>query len=246
MVPGRHARIPPMRGMIIYCERAGDAVWAEPLNALSGLVFVLAAVAAWRVYRGLRPPADGSRRWDLVLLVVLMAAVGIGSFLWHTLGTPWAEWADVIPILMFMNLYLVSFLYRGAGLGTFGVLVLLLAFQWAMAVAWTRLSAGFINGSAFYLPAMFALWLLALYSAARIGKQAWPAIAAAALFTGSLALLSLDLTVCPLFPPGTHFLWHLLNVLIAYLMFLGLVRLINNNARQGGAGPIRRRVTAPS
>ena len=220
-----------MREMVIYCERAGDAFWAEPLNALSSLAFLLAAAAAWRASGKLRPPSGGGRRWDLLLLAVLIAAVGVGSFLWHTLATRWAEWADVVPVLLFFNLYLVSFLYRGAGLSTFPVLATLLALQWAMAVAWTLLSAGFLDDSAFYLPVMFALWLAGIYSVVQAGTAGWPVMAAAALFTVALVLLSLDLALCPLFPAGTHFLWHLMSAAVLYLLYLGLVRMTGD--RQG-------------
>ena len=68
-----------------YCERTGAGFWAEPVNAMTNLAF-------------------------------LVAAVGVGSFLWHTFATPWAEWADVIPIGLFIAVFLASFLRRVAGL----------------------------------------------------------------------------------------------------------------------------------
>lgn len=244
MILPAHARIRTMRGMVIYCERSSFGFWEEPLNALTNIAFVIAAVAAWRVYRGLRAAADGHRRWDLLLMLGSLAGVGVGGFLWHTLAAPWTEWADVIPILMFLNLYVVSLLYRGAGLATPAVLVLFLVFQWVMTVAATRFPGEFLNGAASYVPAVGMLWLAALYSASRLGGHAWPAIAAAAVFTASLGLRSLDLTVCPTVPTGTHFLWHLLNALALYLAFVGLVRLIK--ARQGGAGTLRQGLTASS
>ena len=40
----------------LYCERFGPGIWAEPINALTNLAFLVAAFAAWRLadqYRSL-------------------------------------------------------------------------------------------------------------------------------------------------------------------------------------------------
>ena len=216
------ARIGPMQGMVIYCETSSSGSLSEPLSALASLAFIVAAVAAWLLYRALPQPAGGGRRWDLLSLVGLVAAVGVGSFLWHALASSWTEWFDLIPVLMFMNLYLVSFLYRGAGLGTFGVAFLLVVFQWGMANAGIRLGPWFGNGSALYVPVLVALWLAAAFGVLRLGARSWPLAAAAGMFTISLGLRMGDMAVCPAVPAGTHFLWHLLNAGVLYLLFRGL------------------------
>jgi len=33
----------------LYCERLGPGIWAEPINALTNLAFLVAAFAAWRL-----------------------------------------------------------------------------------------------------------------------------------------------------------------------------------------------------
>jgi hypothetical protein len=43
-------------------------------------------------------------------------------------------------------------------------------------------------------------------------------IVAACLFVVALSLRTLDMHLCPSFPLGTHFLWHLLNALLLYLL----------------------------
>ena len=81
-----------------YCERTSASLFAEPLNAVSNLAFIVAGWFAWREF--LRDP---SRRDDPLItwLIVLMPVVGLGSLTFHTVGTQWASWADVIPILIF-------------------------------------------------------------------------------------------------------------------------------------------------
>jgi len=35
----------------LYCERLGPGLWAEPLNALTNLAFLLTALASWQLAR---------------------------------------------------------------------------------------------------------------------------------------------------------------------------------------------------
>jgi hypothetical protein len=37
------------------------------------------------------------------------------------------------------------------------------------------------------------------------------------IFSLSLVLRTVDAAICPAFPLGTHFIWHLLNGLVLYL-----------------------------
>ena len=85
----------------IYCERVGPGLWAEPVNALTNLAFILAALASWRLAR-----QHGRLRVDIVLLIALVAAIGIGSSLFHTFANRWSAAADVIPILLFQMLFI--------------------------------------------------------------------------------------------------------------------------------------------
>lgn len=211
-----------------YCERTDAGFWAEPVNALTNLAFVLAAFAvAQALSRTQRPLRD---TWDLWLLAILVAAIGIGSFLWHTLATPWAALADVVPILLYINGFLLVFLVRVAGLGRFGLLagtaavslwfVLFHALNYAVM---TLLPADFLNGSVFYLPTWAALWVIAAFcwSTGRRGRGLL--LGAALAFSASLALRSVDNALCPAWSPGTHFGWHLLNGLTLYLATLALL-----------------------
>jgi hypothetical protein len=76
-----------------YCERTSASLFAEPLNAVSNLAFIIAGWFAWREFR-----RDLSRRDDPLIawLIMLMPVVGLGSLTFHTVGTQWASWADVI------------------------------------------------------------------------------------------------------------------------------------------------------
>src|SRR5215472_915453 len=86
-----------------YCERTGSALDAEPINALTNAAFLVAALDAWRL---MSRNVSGRTTGLISALILTMALVGLGSFLFHTVATRWAEWGDVLPIMLFMLLYL--------------------------------------------------------------------------------------------------------------------------------------------
>lgn len=213
--------------IFIYCERAGDpGFWAEPLNAASNAAFLLAAgltLAAW-----LRQSQRGVGEFALIVLV---GAIGVGSFLFHTLATRWAALADTLPITVFMLTYLGYALVRFVGLSRLlsGALVavFILALQAADAV---RCSGGpCLNGSLGYVPALIALGLVGMLLRWR-GHEAGPALLGGALiFAVSLAFRTVDRVACPWTvimggAVGTHFVWHLMNALLLYVLVMAAIR----------------------
>ncbi len=102
------------RAIDLYCERLGPGLWAEPLNAVTNLAFILAGILLVAALRRAEPPV---RRDPAILgLVALVFLVGIGSGLFHTFATVWAVLADVIPVALFILLYMYLALYRFAAL----------------------------------------------------------------------------------------------------------------------------------
>ncbi len=222
-----------------YCERAGDpAFWAEPVNALTNVAFLIAAaVCAVAFARAARE----TRGWAEACLVLVVAVVGVGSFLFHTYATRWAAIADTAPIGIFMLAYFAYALWRFAGAPWWLTLAGLGGFVWSLSVArgvnctvpWLAKSAavhpGCLNGSVGYLPALVALVLIGLWLAIR-RHPVWPTFAVASgVLAVSLAFRTLDYELCELFSLGgrhigTHFLWHLLNATVLYLLVRGAIR----------------------
>lgn len=192
----------------LYCERLGPDLLAEPLNAVTNLAFLLAALQAWR---------RAGDRLDARLLAALIGLIGLGSGLFHTLATPAAQWCDVLPIGVFQLSFLWLYLRHVRGLGIAACAAWLAAFVLALIVA-APLSAP-LNGSLAYAPALGALTALGVSHLRRLGDAGL--LLAAALFLVSLTARSLDLALCERWPLGTHFVWHLLNA----LLLASLVRL---------------------
>jgi len=198
-----------------YCERTSPALDAEPLNALTNIAFLVAAVAAWRLLAA--HPRAGARA-QIGILIAVTALVGLGSFLFHTVATRWAEWGDVIPILAFMLLYLQLVLarffawrlgWRLAGLVSFAAITFALEAAVPGDVLW---------GGALYLPALLFCATAGAVLLRRRPAAGRAMLGATAVFLASFAARTADAPLCPSFPLGTHFLWHLLNALLLYLL----------------------------
>ena len=199
----------------IYCERTTPSLDAEPLNALSNIAFLIAAACAWRL-RSHYPDHPASRL--VGTLVALIAIIGLGSFLFHTVATRWAAWGDVLPILVFMLLYLWLVLTCFFGWSWSATLVALSIFFAATFGLQSLVPSAFLRGGALYLPALFVMTIIgaALYRQRRAAGKAM--FAATGLFFLSFMARSLDAPMCASFPLGTHFLWHVLNAILLYLL----------------------------
>lgn len=209
-----------------YCERGDADFWAEPLNAASNAAFLVAAFLAFRLV------GSGARRDPAgMALAGLVAIVGIGSFLFHTLAVRWAMLADVIPIALFIYAYLFLALRRLLGLSIASAILATLgfaAFSAGLEPALDALAGQSVdrlsNGSIAYAPAILALIGVAAGLLMRQTCPIGPArrraglslLAIAALFALSLTFRTLDAALCPSLPIGTHFLWHGLNAAVLY------------------------------
>lgn len=191
-----------------YCERLGPAYWAEPVNAVTNLAFlVAAAVMAWRL-RGAQLPLANA-------MVVLLAVIGIGSYLFHTHAQGWAALADTTPILAFILVYLYASSRDYLGLSKLWSLVSVgLFFPFAAILVPLFAQVPVLSPSAGYLPVVVLIAGYAVVLARRAPETARGLALGAGLLFLSITLRSLDMPLCESWPVGTHFAWHLLNGLL--------------------------------
>ena len=218
-----------------YCERTGPELWSEPVNAVTNAAFLVAAFVMWRRTGGRLPMATA--------MIVLLALIGVGSFLFHTVATVWAAIADVAPIALFVLLYVLAANLRFWGWNGWGAGFATLLFVPYAALAGAAFGeVPFFAISAQYWP--IAL-LIALYGLALLGRA--PAtgrglLIGAGILTLSLVARTADEAVCDAFSIGTHFLWHVLNAIMLGWMIEVYRRHLEGRALPGGldAGPARR------
>jgi hypothetical protein len=207
----------------LYCERMAHGLWAEPINAISNIAFLVAAGVcfAFLKRRGRSDP-------PVLALIAIVTAIGLGSFLFHIFANGWSLIADIAPITLFIYFYLGLALRRFFAFrwpATIGVLALFLALSWPI----EALLSPLLVGSAGYVPPLAAMAVIGVALAVRRHAAAPFVLAAAGIFLISLTLRTLDAPLCGLISIGTHWLWHLLNA--ATLATLILAALTPSNQR---------------
>ena len=185
-----------------YCERIDPSFWAEPLNAVTNAAFVLVAMLMWG-----RARSRGGR-----VLCAVLAVIGVGSFLFHTLATVWASLADTGPIAVFVLSYLYLANRDFLGWSRVGAVLGLVAAIPAIALATPLLArVPFIGISAMYWPVVLLIASYGVALARRAPELAGGLWLGAGILTLSLVSRSIDGLLCPVWPVGTHMLWHVLN-----------------------------------
>jgi len=210
-----------------YCERLGPEFWAEPVNALTNMGFLIAALVMALRLRGCDLPRGQA-------LVTLLAAIGIGSFLFHSFATAWAALSDVIPIALFILTYVFATHRDVFGHGPWASWAAVLAFLPYAALAGAGFAAlPFFNISALYWPVVLALLLYAVALRGH-GELSRGFVTGAALLSLSLTARSLDLPLCDTLPLGTHFLWHILNaIMLGYMIELYRAHMLAGRTARG-------------
>ncbi len=188
-----------------YCERIDSSYWAEPVNAITNLAFLIAAFIMWRRVCDQRMPLA----W---VLVMILAAIGVGSFLFHTHAQVWAAIADTTPILLFILVYIFAVNRDVWGLGKWAALGLTaLFFPYAfLTIPIFQLIPG-LGSSAGYAPVPLLILIYAYLLRFRDPDTARGLALGAAILVVSIIFRALDEKVCGVWPMGTHFMWHILN-----------------------------------
>jgi len=198
----------------LYCERLDASFWAEPINAISNMSFIVAGFFLWR----LRTPRS-------TLMAIFVILIGLGSFSFHTFANRLTGLLDVLAIA----LYLVTFAFLipkqwsrkslSIQLGSALVLIVSIVLTQSLlnylkpALPWLP--------SGMYLGAWLALIVFALvtqYSNKVAARYIWLAVI---VFPASLLSRQLDMPLCDSIG-GSHWLWHLLNGVTLFLSSYGL------------------------
>ena len=200
----------------IYCERTGPEFWSEPVNAITNAAFLIAAALAYFAAR-----RSGEVKPATYTLITLIAAIGIGSFLFHTFAVTWAKFADVIPIILFQLLFIWVYTRDQISWGVGKTLILIGGF-FGLSVLSGLMPYDWFNGSQGYAPALIFLIGFAIHQIK--AQQRYELLIAACVFITSLTFRTIDMYVCEALPLGVHFLWHILNAVVLYLSVKSLMK----------------------
>ncbi len=182
--------------------------WAEPINAITNAAFLIAALVMWRRLKGQDVPLAR-------LLVVILAMIGVGSYLFHTYAQVWAAIADTTPILFFILVYIYAInrdiwdMKQWPALG-----LTLLFFPYAAATVPLFQQIPGLGSSAGYAPVPLLILIYAILLRNRAPDTAKGLALGAAILIVSILFRAVDEPFCAQIPLGTHFMWHILNAIM--------------------------------
>ena len=190
----------------IYCERLQIGIWAEPINAVTNIAFILAAIIMWLRCKHL---VEGK------ILSFLLFSIGCGSFLFHTYAQTWAALLDVTAILIFILTYIFvanrRFLVWSKMVSLIGVI---LFFPYQLLLVSILSNIQFFGSSVQYIPVAI---LIFIYSG--LLRKSEPNLSrglfiGAAILCLSIISRTVDEPLCSILSVGTHFVWHILNAIM--------------------------------
>ena len=190
----------------IYCERLDIGIWAEPINAVTNVAFILAAIIMWLRCKNL---VEGK------ILSFLLFSIGCGSFLFHTYAQTWAALLDVTAILIFILTYIFvanrRFLVWSKMVSLIGVI---LFFPYQLFLVSILSNIQFFGSSVQYIPVAI---LIFIYSG--LLRKSEPNLSRGLFIGASILCLSIifrtiDEPFCSISSVGTHFVWHILNAIM--------------------------------
>ena len=194
--------------MDAYCEGTGPDDWSEPINAMTNLAFLIAALVLWPRLRG--PEMAMGRALAAVLFVI-----GVGSRLFHTHANRLTGLMDVLPILGFILLYVFAATrdYFGARPWVAALVTAGLIPYAAATVPVFAMIPG-LGSSASYAPVPLLILIYAVLLRRCLPDTARGLAIGAGILIVSLTFRTLDQPLCGALPFGTHFLWHVLNAVM--------------------------------
>lgn len=203
----------------VYCERSKLEFFVEPLNAISNIAFLFAGLGIYRLLI-----KNNLQQLEYKVLLILIFLIGPGSFLWHATRNSYTLPLDAIPTALSFTLIIYIFLSRLMGNKLLALLIAALLLptrffisSFASTDTISSLIRNAINAITFLV---IIVWALKKY-----GKIALEGFGILLVYLLAITMRGMDLQVCQAFPLGTHFLWHILNALAAYLAVKFIIKL---------------------
>ena len=190
----------------IYCERLDIGMWAEPINAVTNVAFILAAIFMWLRCKNL---VEGR------ILSFLLCSIGCGSFLFHTFAQTWAAILDVTAILIFILTYIfvanLRFLACSKMVSLIGVILI---FPYQLILTSILSNIQFFGSSVQYIPVAILIFIYSGLLRKSEPNLSHELFIGASILCLSIIFRTIDEPFCSTLSVGIHFVWHILNAMM--------------------------------
>ena len=196
--------------MYFYCERILDGPYGEPINSFTNIFFLIISILL----------VKDSLKQKEILFPLVVLFIGLSSFAFHTFPTKLNGALDVFFIVLFMIVYSYKIYKNKLGFNIFFSSIATIFFIIFSYYLGFYLSNFFIGVSSYYIVIVLHLFLLSYLFKKKLKsyKSLIYLYFATIIFIISLFFRFLDQIICPYFDKGTHFLWHILNSIVLYLL----------------------------
>lgn len=199
------------KGLSTYCESGVGLFYTQPINTISNIALLISAYFAYQLIK-----TNNINNRTIIILPFILAVTGIGSILWHGMPNLLTNFADTLPLSAFVLLSLFFLLDK---------LLKKRKLMWQILLAFILVEIPFIfhilpsfNGFLPYL-IMLVFGVFVFYGLIKKYKTLTSDLAIIiTLFATAFFFRTIDHTVCPVLSMGTHFIWHILNALVFYLL----------------------------
>ena len=190
----------------IYCERLDIGMWAEPINAVTNIGFILTSIFMWLRCKNL---VEGR------ILSFILFSIGCGSFLHHTFAQTWAAILDVTAILIFILTYIFVANRRFLALSKMvSVIGVVLFFPYQLLLASLLSNIQFFGSSVQYIPVAILIFIYSVLLRKSEPKLSRGLFIGATILCLSLVFRTIDEPLCSVLSAGTHFVWHIVNAIM--------------------------------
>ena len=191
-----------------YCERTNLDFFSEPLNFFTNFAFIYCSIILFLDKRVL------DKRYTYI-----MFCIGVGSLLFHSVPNYITGLLDVFFIMLFIFYYLKN-LYFALKINIYFSYLLSIIFIFFCYFFGQYFSGTYLSSSAYYFPILMHLYFLYFYFLFQKKNYYYHKrfINIPIIFSISLFLRTIDYHSCSLLLTGTHFIWHILNAIVLYLL----------------------------
>ena len=203
-----------MQNSFYYCERNSLHFLSEPLNIFTNLLFLVFSILLIK-----------NKKIRNKSLPLILFGIGIGSMLFHSIPYNLTAFIDVFFIILFIFLFLIQLYYK-LKVNIYLSYILSALFILSCYTFGNYFKYSILKESAFYFPILLHLYFLIIFffifKQKRVYLKSFFLIPI--LFSVSLYLRTIDFRYCNAFPLGTHFIWHIINSIVLFL----IIKFINS------------------
>jgi hypothetical protein len=208
--------------MYYYCERTTDGILSEPLNSLTNLAFIIISFLIFKKFR--------EEKFSIIFSVLIFS-IGVSSLLFHSVPNRITGTMDMFFILIFILMYLFSinnFIFKHSKITSllFSLFAPILYYYLGNIL---KQNVPFLGDSSFYIIILLHLYIIYFYTFFKAIQSRLYLMIANLIFTLSILFRALDIYACEFNLYGTHFVWHVLN---SFVLFMLIMFFYKNNLRK--------------